>query len=231
MSQETLKSRLDSKYEKQLDCPISCYENFTEKLISEFCDILEINDSEKDSFCSQLIFTEKGIIVCGFLYLMYENNSDTVTFNFIENVNSNSEQFLITTKIFQNARKIISIVSKYYEFLCTTQDVNTEVRYEMVDKVMRFVTDSKNINKTCKFEIPFRKQEQEFISDFCKIKKVVLYLTVETAYLISFSIVKETKDEDSKSGENILNGKLSVDSVEVFVKELYYSGKIVNYGR
>lgn len=229
MSQETLKSRLFYKFQKQIDSPISCFENFTQKLILELLDILEIDNNNKDSFSSQIIFTENGMIICGFVYIIYENKSNVVKLIFLETIENNSEQFFITEKIFENSKKIVNIVTRYHEYLNSICELNPEISYEKIDRILKFLIDSNNVGKTCKFEIPLKVTDKNFIFDNFKIEKVELILKVETAYLVSYQI--KIKEENSEIFKNILDGKLSIDNVETFIKELYYNGKIVNYGR
>lgn len=234
MSQETLKARLNVKYEKQIDCPIPFYEQRTEMIVKELSQLLEIEQEDKNTFESNIIFTEKGIIICGFVYIFYDAKTDGIVFNFLESINSKSEQYKIVTNIFQNSGRILKIISNYYDFLCETEEWNTEINYVIISKVMKFLTDKNNIGKTCKFNIPLRQNETSFLTSLFKDAKIVLYLTIETAYLVSFRItlVKNTDNENSENDTMTLSdGKMSIDNAEVFIKNLYYNGKIVNYGR
>lgn len=230
MSQSMLESRLKFEYEKQTDCPIPLFEKFMQNLTTELTDIINENSADDTVENVEMLFTETGFIVGNTVYCCLDEENECVKYKFLGDISTGNDTVKLACGIFNNINKVTALVMRYCDFLNKNSSVNADVPYIVVDKVLKFLTDKNNIGKTCKFRLPLDERIYE-LKSVAKLTEVVLRLTIKTSYLIEFEIQNFFNKNEKTYYEDLVKGEVSTNNIETFIKELYYNGRLVNYGR
>lgn len=221
-----------------MDCPIPMYENVCNDMLDELWSMLKpdnVGEEElenlRENFGSNVAFLDNGILFGGTVLVTKRSVSEDIQFQIFRTVTVDEELSLFLSKVYGHHSELKFMISRYCKLVEQWKEYAGECSYSLVERVLDFITTKDNIGRTCKFEIPINNRIPVYIETF-DVCKCNISVTVKTAYYITFIVKCIFKHKDGTESETtVLTGETSMDNVETFIKELYYNGNIVNYGR
>lgn len=221
-----------------MDCPIPMYENVCSNMLDELWDMLkpdnvgeETLQTLRENFGSNVAFLDNGILFGGTVLVTKSCVSEEIQFQIFRTVTVGEELSLFLSKVYGHHSELKFLISRYCKLVEQWKEYAGECSYSLVERVLEFITAKENVGRTCKFEIPIKNRIPAYIKTF-DMSNCNISITVKTAYYITFVVKTFFKDKYGQDSEmTVFTGETSMDNVETFIKELYYNGNIVNYGR
>lgn len=230
--------------DNKIESPLSCFNNFIEKISSNFNDIFypKTKGLSQITLKGQLIFEDNSILLMGIFRLKLVDNQ--LIINVITPLNKTSANLFVL--INDNWLTIKNLLSNYIMMYNKIAFGYDEVPNSLIKSIIDSVNNSElNVDDSKMFLIPYKRKINHLYDTesntmenlYCRFE-YILKIQKKTKNMFSFNICRCLSSElnENNSIENlrfddievIKSNTLSLDKLESFVKQLYYYGEIIN---